>query len=72
MKLDIGGEGPSVLSSVEISGCECRHDDFVMALVRFARKWRSDADLRELMSTPEPKAPCGCGEVSGDSPALFF
>lgn len=59
MRLDVGGDGPTVSSSVEICGCSCRHDDFVIALVRFAMQWRKESDMRAALATK----PCGCDEV---------
>jgi hypothetical protein len=44
---------------VTVSGCSCRAEDFVMALVGFANDWKNGADLAV---EPERK-PCGCKDA---------
>jgi hypothetical protein len=59
VSISIGGEGEQVEIPVTVSGCSCRAEDFVMALVGFANDWKNGAD-----SAVEPKRkPCGCKDA---------
>lgn len=60
--LDIGGEGSRSEMDLKVVGCDCRRDDFIMALSRFTRDWRREADLR-VEITPKP-ASGDCGGCS--------
>lgn len=56
--VDIGGKGEQVDIQIIVHGCECRAEDFIMELVRFANNFKNKADARQPVLT-EAK-PCGC------------
>jgi hypothetical protein len=61
MSINIGGpeDQEQATISLTVSGCSCRTEDFVMALVQFANRWKSEADGREIIKPPEGLQPCG-------------
>lgn len=60
--VNIGGEGDQVSIPLVIQGCECRTEDFLMALIQFTNSWRAAADRVAPEQTTERK-PCGCGDA---------
>ena len=71
ISVKIGGpnDQPQADATINVSGCACRMDDFVLALVKFANDWKRAADTavkqtftNELNPDGTPKQPCGCGE----------
>lgn len=58
IKIDIGGEGEAIVHRLTVVGCECRAEDFLMSLIKFANEYRNIADQR----TPGQLTvkPCGC------------
>ncbi len=60
--INIGGEGEQVELDLKIIGCDCRRDDFIFALVKFANQWKAIADAAAPTSTKTVK-PCGCGDA---------
>ena len=59
VKIDIGGDGTQTEIDLKIVGCECRTEDFLMALVAFSNNWKLEADK---VKQPESK-PCGCKDA---------
>ena len=59
--INIGGEGAEIMSQLTLKGCECRHDDFVMALVKFANEWKNSADTTKPIASSTN--PCGCKDA---------
>lgn len=53
----LGGEGDPHSIPMAIEGCPCRTHDFVLALVKFAKEWKHEADKRVAKTEPSP---CGC------------
>jgi len=62
ISINIGGEGEQVELDLKIIGCDCRREDFIFALVKFANQWKSIADAAAPTSTIETK-PCGCQDA---------
>jgi hypothetical protein len=60
--INIGGEGEQVELDLKIIGCDCRRDDFIFALVKFANQWKAIADAAAPTSTKAVK-PCGCQDA---------
>jgi hypothetical protein len=60
--ISIGGEGEQVELDLKIIGCDCRREDFIFALVKFANQWKTTADAAAPTSTIETK-PCGCQDA---------
>jgi hypothetical protein len=60
--INIGGEGEQVELDLNVVGCDCRREDFVFALVKFANQWKAIADAAAPTSTKTVK-PCGCQDA---------
>jgi len=60
--ISIGGEGEQVELDLKVVGCDCRRDDFIFALVKFANQWKAIADAAAPTSTITAK-PCGCNDA---------
>lgn len=60
--INIGGEGEQVELDLKIVGCDCRREDFIFALVKFANQWKAVADAAAPISIIETK-PCGCQDA---------
>jgi hypothetical protein len=60
--ISIGGEGEQVELNLKIVGCDCRREDFIFALVKFANQWKAVADAAAPTSTMTVK-PCGCQDA---------
>jgi len=60
--ISIGGEGEQVELDLKVVGCDCRRDDFIFALVKFANQWKAIADAAAPTSTITAK-PCGCQDA---------
>jgi hypothetical protein len=60
--ISIGGEGEWVELDLKIIGCDCRREDFIFALVKFANQWKAIADAAAPTSTMTVK-PCGCQDA---------
>lgn len=59
ISIDIGGEGETASIGLTVSGCECRAEDFVMALIKFSNDWKKEADRKPILMDGGKK-PCGC------------
>jgi hypothetical protein len=61
--VNLGGAGDPHTIPMAIEGCPCRTHDFVLALVKFAKEFKHEADTRDKQKTSqESKEPCGCGK----------
>jgi len=60
--INIGGEGEQVELDLKIIGCDCRREDFIFALVKFANQWKAVADAAAPTSTMTVR-PCGCQDA---------
>ncbi len=58
--INIGGEGNQTDIPLTVKGCDCRADDFVLALVKFANDWKTKADAVNVVKSDKP---CGCQDA---------
>ena len=64
ISINIGGDGEPTEIPLTIKGCDCRAEDFVLALVKFANEWKAKADKATVNPVSgNSDKPCGCKDA---------